>query len=271
MVTIRRVYFYLVAYVSLLVLAGGLSGLGRTLIRAASATLATPVLPGAGLRSDVALYGAMTAVGLPFWLLHWLATNRLAGREAAERAAALRRLYLYAVLGAMILTVGIATQSLLKSAFQFAIPGAGRPTTDQLLSSLPALLVGAAFWTYHRRVVLLDRQAAGEQGASATLRRWYAYGVAFVALLLLLSNGAHLLRLAWETIAAAATGTLARTGAAGAAGSAATVLVALGLWLTHWPLWAVQGTRPRVAAPFGARASTGGQGAGAPPGGRDGE
>lgn len=239
MTIIRRVYLYLVAFVSLLTLAGGLAGLGHTLLRAAVADPSRVVPAGEGLRGDVALYGALTLVGLLFWLPHWIAAGRLAAREPAERAAALRRLYGYAVLAVMVLAGGIAAQRLIDTVLQWLIQATPRPTAEQLVDPLPALVVAAAFWLYHRRVILEDRRLVGERAAAATLRRWYVYATALVALLLLLSSAVYLLRAAWESAVAAIEGTAVRTGAAGIAGRAATALVALALWLLHWQRWAV--------------------------------
>ncbi len=244
MTIIRRVYLYLVAFVSLLTLAGGLAGLAHALLLAAVADPTRVVSSREGLRGDVALYGALTLVGLLFWLPHWVAAGRLAAREPAERAAVLRRLYGYAVLAAMVLAGGIAAQRLIDAALRWLIQATPRPTAEQLVDPLPALIVAAGFWLYHRRVLLEDRRLVGEQAAAATLRRWYVYATALVTLLLLLSSAAYLLRVAWESAVVAVEGTAVRPGTAGTTGRAATALVALALWLLHWQRWAVA-ARPR--------------------------
>jgi hypothetical protein len=50
------------------------------------------------------------------------------------------------------------------------------------------LVVAAGVWAFHRQVATSDRAAVREVGASATLRRWYIYGIAFVGLLFLLTG-----------------------------------------------------------------------------------
>src|SRR4026207_2208524 len=48
--------------------------------------------------------------------------------------------------------------------------------------------VGLVGWIAHGRVSATDRAAVGEEGGSATLRRWYVYGASVVGLLWMLSG-----------------------------------------------------------------------------------
>ncbi|MGH2369105.1 MAG: DUF5671 domain-containing protein, partial [Chloroflexota bacterium] len=219
---IRRVYQYGIAFVSLIMLAIGLSGLGRVLV-----DVVTPV-PGSagravisGVRSDVTENAALVIVGLPVWLLHWAMAGRTIRQDPQERAAALRRLYVYAVLLVMALRWAFSAQDFLEVGFGFLLPAADATTPRQLLAPLPWLVVAAALWLYHRRVAIVDRRRAGEQGAAATLRRWYTYGLAFIGLAVLLNGASGLLRLTWETVVASLSGTTVRTGGGAMAGAAA--------------------------------------------------
>src|SRR5260370_19309489 len=58
-------------------------------------------------------------------------------------------------------------------------------------------IVFLAIWAFHFRVAARDRSAVGEAGASATLRRWYMYGVLLIALLVMLYGASGLIELAW--------------------------------------------------------------------------
>ena len=247
MIAARRVYFYLVAFVSLHVAAWGAAELGRAVVDAlypSGGTIAT------GLRQDVARDGALLVVGLPLWLLHWGLANRASRRDETERGATLRRLYVYAVLATMVIAFAAAAQNALEAALGALLDE--RPTSApsvgrQIAAQVPWLAVAGVLWVYHQRVVVADRLAVGEVGGSATLRRWYVYGVSFVALLYLLSNAAKIARLTWETVARAATGGLVSGGPVGVAGAAATALVAVGVWLAHWSLRAVGPEREEIA------------------------
>ena len=111
----RRVYFYGVAFASLVMLAIGLNGLGEILLDRLAG-----VLPGAGQEvsplSELTQSVALVLVGLPVWLLHWRLAQRAAEREEGEREAALRRLYLYAVLLTFALRWAFSANELLQTA-----------------------------------------------------------------------------------------------------------------------------------------------------------
>ena len=189
-------------------------------------------------------------VGLPVWLLHWRLAQRAAEREEGEREAALRRLYLYAVLLTFALRWAFSADELLQAALG-ALLGAdlsvGRGALRRaLLAPLPWIVVSGALWAYHRQVVVGDRRLVGEAGASATLRRWYVYGLAFAGLLVMLNGAAGAFRLAWESLAAVALGTAVLGNAGAVARAGATTLVGLALWLAHWSGWAVQAGRRTV-------------------------
>ena len=244
MIAARRVYLYLVAFVSLLVAAWGAAELGRAVIDALYPAGGTGSVVATGLRQDVARNGALLVVGLPVWLLHWTFANRASRTSLAERAATLRRLYLYAVLASMVIAIASSAQNALEAPLRALLdetstsaPSLGR----QIVTQLPWLVVGALLWVYHRAVVAADRAAAGEAGGGATLRRWYVYGVAFVSLTDLLANLSGTARITWETLASAAFGT--STPPRGLGGAIATALVALAGWLTHWTLVAVRSGR----------------------------
>ena len=198
MSTVRRVYLYLVAFVSLHVAAFGAAALARAVIE--SVAFSTDLVS-SNLRRDVALNGAYLLVGLPLWLVHWRWAAHAAGADFQERAATLRRLYLYLVLAIMLAAIASASQNVLEALFR-AVTGEDRSGTfstgREIVNQIPWLLVGAALWVYHRRTAEQDRLAAGEDQGGATLRRWYAYGVAFVAAMYLLRNASRVLRLAWR-------------------------------------------------------------------------
>jgi hypothetical protein len=237
---VRRLYFYGVAFASLIMLAIGLSGLGGVLVDFLVPRAGRPDAVVAGLRSAVTQNAAFVLVGLPVWLLHWRLAQGAAGRDAEERGAALRRLFLYAVLLTFALRLSISAHDLLTAAGRLLLglgeaAGGGVPA---LFRPIPWLLVAGALWAYHRSVVVADRRVAGETGASATLRRWYVYGLAFVGLMLLLYGTAEVLRFAWETIYELVRRTTvvvaAQSSVRSVTEAGATALTGLALWLVHW-------------------------------------
>src|ERR1051325_298054 len=103
MFRIRRLYFYLVLYVSLSMLMVGIATVVRTLLERTFDVTSTGLfglfVGWAQMQEQTALGTALVLVGLPVWLLHWRVVQGWLSRPdgAGERASALRRLYLYAV------------------------------------------------------------------------------------------------------------------------------------------------------------------------------
>ena len=89
MPTIRRLYLYAVALVSVEVVLWGAIGLARSFFAGA-------VIGGSVSRLAGAL--ALILVGVPVFLIHWLLAQRLARRDPEERSARLRAVFLYGAL-----------------------------------------------------------------------------------------------------------------------------------------------------------------------------
>jgi hypothetical protein len=238
----RRVYLYAIAFVAIGVLLTGLAGL----LQVALQTLLEQVLPPLvavgrrDLRGDVSFSGALVATGLLVWLIHWWLADRAVRRPGAdgliERGSALRRLYLYAVLlvGGLILL--FAVRELVIDLFTLAFGGltAADVLVGRVLGPLSLSLTAGPLWLYHWRVAAQDRRAVAETGASATLRRWFVYGIAFVALLVLLFGAAGLIETLWRS-------TVAPVAAIGpdvlpveVAGRLGSILAGLAVWLAAW-------------------------------------
>jgi hypothetical protein len=239
--TIRRIYAYLLTFAGLAMVSLAAANLAQLLI---DVVLNAPLVTSSDryVRDTVSLWGATALVGLPVWLLHWLWIQRTARADPDERASALRRLYLYAVLGGALLVIGLSVRETLLRLFNpsvgFSSPG---QQIDLIIRPLPSALVAAVVWLAHWRIATRDRADVGETGGSATLRRWYTYAAAFMGLLLLLNGARALVEALWL----AAAGASPPTGSAMAI-PAADTLVGLGIWLMHWvvlPQWLPDATR----------------------------
>jgi Domain of unknown function (DUF5671) len=202
---LRRLYLYLVSAAALGTLAAGLSALGYTVLlfvlNDQNADASRGALAGAT---------AATLVALVVWGVHFWFARRYAHRDPAERASAIRRLYVY--WACLVMSIGAAI------ALDNAIANYLRPILDCLTVSPPvyipfecgptagaesaiqaawiALVLGA-FWALHYRIAARDRAAVGEQGRSASLRRWYMYPAILIGLLMMLSGAASLIILVW--------------------------------------------------------------------------
>jgi uncharacterized protein DUF5671 len=262
MLRIRRLYFYLVLYASLSMLLVGIATLLRVLLERTLDVTSTGLfgffMGRAQIQEQTALGIALVLVGTPVWLLHWRTVQGWLGAPggATDRASGLRRLYLYGAL----LTTGLAFYSSARDLFE-AVLGFSAPlptTSANVTGTLPFALTAGIFWLFHWRVTNRDRAVVSEDGASATLRRWYLYGMLVAGVVPLMINVAALGQRIWEAFAApeGLPTSLAQGAFAGTlASSGATVLVALGVWLGHqaWsqtmvsvPLWHGESERNSV-------------------------
>lgn len=226
MTATRRIYIYLVTFAALGTLALGVANLLRALLEAWVGAVSAA---SAGyLQDQVSLWGAAALVGLPIWFVHWTWAQRLS-RDPAERSSALRRLFLYGVLAGSMLTAWIALDEIL-SGIVTAISGAPVALARAAIPPLPLVGVAAGVWLYHWRIAAADRQAVGEMGASATLRRWYVYGFALSGFMALLSGAQMVLMNTWLLITAASVGY--GLGVPGVSNA----IIGLLVWSLHW-LW----------------------------------
>src|SRR5207244_3391242 len=193
-VILRRLYLYVVSAAALVLLATGVIFVGGTIL------LFVFNDPSAeSTRGQLAVFTAMTVVALPVWAVHFWFARRFAMRDPFERASALRRLYLYF---ACLVTALVATQTL-----AYALAMALQPVLDNQQGSWLtaaqlgwATLVLVAIFAFHFWTAVRDRVAVGEEGASATLRRWYMYIALLSGLLMMLTNTALLLQQSWAQL-----------------------------------------------------------------------
>jgi hypothetical protein len=225
MTTIRRLYAYLLAFAGLAMLAVGAANLGQVLV---DVLLQAPLASGAGYARDtISLNAAAVLVGLPVWLIHWLWIERSVRHDDSERGSTLRRVYLYIVLAAALGVVAFSAHTALSSAFDVLQRGS---SVDAVLREVPFLSIGLVVWLGHWRITARDRALVGENGGSATLRRWYLYGAAFVGLLTLLVGASGLLEALWHLATSSAPAAVSP----GFAEPVASTLVGGAVWLLHW-------------------------------------
>ena len=159
MKSIRRLYFYLVAFISIEIVLWGLVGLMRS--------VADDTVSGGADALAQAL--ALILVGVPIFLIHWLWAQRAAARDEEEKSATLRAVFFYGILLATLIPV---VQNLLsfidRALVQAAGLGAGRAfsifreqtLSDNLIAMAINGIVAAYFWTILRSewATLSDRE-----------------------------------------------------------------------------------------------------------------
>ena len=118
MLVARRVYIYLISFISLMVLLSGASNLLRLLSEMALGT-ARNVVNTDYLRDQFSLWSALLLVGGVVWAIHWILAQRgvaSSNPEAEhERRSVLRKLLIYGVLFVALWQVFFALSNLLRS------------------------------------------------------------------------------------------------------------------------------------------------------------
>lgn len=224
MKTIRRLYFYAVALISLEVVLWGGIGLLRSIVARYEL----------GGTDALARALALILVGVPIFLFHWLWAQRTASRDEEERDASLRAIFLYA---AMIGTLVPVTQNLLALINRLllggmglsvsrAIVGGGQSWSDNLIAILINLIVAAYFWNVLRGEW---RSQPGRENF-ADVRRLYRYLWVLYGLLMMVFGAQQLLRFVFYV----PTNTLGGLGRETFVNGLALLLVGTPIWIYTW-------------------------------------
>lgn len=188
MKSIRRLYFYLVAFISIEVVTWGLIGLLRSIID-------DTVSGGAEALAQAI---ALILVGVPIFLIHWLWAQRASAREEEEKTAGLRAVFLYAILLATLIPVVQNVLAFINRSFigvarieQFrALVGGTQTLADNLIAIVMNLIVAAYFWNILRNewLTLPDKESFSD------VRRLYRYIWMLYGLLMVVFGGQQVLR-----------------------------------------------------------------------------
>jgi hypothetical protein len=235
MKTVRRLYFYAVAFVSLEVVLWGLIGLLRTVFDA----------PEFGSAGSLALPLAMVLVGVPFFLIHWLWAQRVSAQDAEEKTAGLRAVFFYAVLLSTLVPVvqnllALVNRLLLGAvgiSVQRALLGGLQSWPDNLIAIVMNGLVAAYFWN-----VLRGEWATLPNTESfSDVRRLYRYIWVLYGLLMVIFGAQQVLRFIFHL----PSGTLGGFGRETFVNGLALLLVGTPVWVFAWRL--VQDSLPDPA------------------------
>ncbi len=149
MKTIRRLYFYAVAFISFEVVLWGLIGLIRSIVN-----------PDLITNNAQALAQALSLilVGVPIFLIHWLWAQRASAREEEEKNATLRAVFLYGALFATLIPVVQNLIALINRTFlgavrisyERALVGGTQSWPDNLIAIMLNLLLASYFWSILR-------------------------------------------------------------------------------------------------------------------------
>lgn len=167
--TIRRLYFYAVAFITFEVVLWGLIGLLRSI-------LSTQI--GAG-GDALAQALALVLVGVPIFALHWIWAQRASAADEEEHSSNLRAVFLYGALLATLIPVTQNALALIDRTFislagldsYRAILGGSQTWVDNLIAILMNALAAAYFVSVLRR----DWATISDTENFADVRRLYRY------------------------------------------------------------------------------------------------
>ncbi|MCS7247846.1 MAG: DUF5671 domain-containing protein [Anaerolineales bacterium] len=173
MQVIRRLYFYAVALVSLETVIWGLIGLMRTVF-------SPPTLGATADRLAAPL--AFVLVGLPVFLLHWRAVQRLAAQSAEEAMARIRATFFYVALLVTLLPAAQNALAFLSRTFTqafglestSALLGGGQTLADNLIAVGVNLIFAVYFYQRNRENWSAAVCPSLSEAETAQLRENYA-------------------------------------------------------------------------------------------------
>ncbi|HEY54299.1 MAG TPA: hypothetical protein G4N94_12685 [Caldilineae bacterium] len=167
---VRRIYYYVVAAIGLVLTWFGLVALLRVLLDVLSPAQAS--LSGQFWAEQLANGLSLLAVGAPVWAVHWRTVQSVARRPDAvgetERSSWPRRLYLYAVAlaGALIILYYLTTV-----VYRFLLLLLGEPDIDlfgvETIDALARSAITLVFWLVHVLAIRRDGQFGAEEMAGA--------------------------------------------------------------------------------------------------------
>jgi hypothetical protein len=198
---VRRLYFYLIAFVSLtaglFAMDGLLGTLGELWFGGQSLYIADV---GALWRNSIARSGGVLLVATPIFLIHWGYIQRRQG-EAGERPAVLRKLFLYAA-SAMALFFAVMNGYELLTGLAFLAFGGSLDATAiwpaGWFVNTAMIAIGLGLTTYFHHILIEDGDYGAETTAAGSMRRLYQLLVGLAGLLMLIYGSSQLLYALWQ-------------------------------------------------------------------------
>jgi hypothetical protein len=228
MKTIRRLYFYAVAIISIEVVTWGVINLLRSIFSADKITNDASTLAGAL---------ALIFVGVPIFLIHWLWAQRVSAKDDEEKTAGIRAIFFYGILlGTLIPAVqnllALINRTFLTTANLYAsrsIVGGTQTWTDNLIAIIVNLLIASYFW----RTLQNEWRALPETESFAEIRRLYRFIWMLYGLLMVIYGAQQALDYAFTLSVGNVLGALGRETAVNAI---ALLVVGTPIWFFSWKI-----------------------------------
>ena len=189
MKSIRRLYFYAVASISLDAVVWGVIVLLRSIFNPDVVTDSAQALARAI---------SLVLVGVPIFLFHWLWSQRAAVREEEEKAASLRAVFLYGVLLATLIPVvqnllAFINRTLLSGA-ALAVSRAVIGGTQTWVDNLIAIVINGVVAYYFMNVLRGEWKTLAEKENFTEIRRLYRFVWMLYSLLMVIFGAQQAIR-----------------------------------------------------------------------------
>ncbi|GJQ34175.1 MAG: hypothetical protein JETCAE01_01850 [Anaerolineaceae bacterium] len=227
MKTIRRLYFYAVAFISIEVVLWGIIGLLRSIFNTQEIS---------NNASNLASALALIFVGVPIFLIHWFWAQRVSASDPEERSASIRAVFLYGILLGTLIPVVQNLLALINRTILFtanlseyrAVVGGSQTWVDNLLAIVVNLLIAAYFWN------VLKTSWSGVPDAEnfSEIRRLYRFIWVLYGLLLVVYG----IQQALSYVFTFPTAVLGDIGRETAVNAIALMLIGAPIWYYSWRL-----------------------------------
>ena len=222
--TVRRLYFYIVSFVALMMAAAGVALILQFIL---DTLFGGDLLSPTPSRRTLATGLSLAVVGLPLWALHWRIIGKQLRELPVETRSAVRKVYIYI---AMAVSVGFVVGGAI-AVIRWALGGTGS------FNGAPwaQLVVWGAVWAFHWRLEAEEGQPTPETRA---VRRLYLYLVSAV-MLVTAAVGIGLvihviLRGAYESLASVSVLSKSGLWQTSTKQAVSMALVASSVWAGHW-------------------------------------
>ncbi len=200
--TVRRLYFYLIAFISLttglFALDGLLGTLGELWFGGQSLYIADA---GALWRNSIARSSGALLVATPIFLIHWGYIQRRQD-EPGERPAVLRKLFLYAA-SVIALFFAVMNGYELLAGIGFLAFGGSLGATDVWPAgwfvNIAMVAIGLGLMTYFHHTLVGDGDYGAETTAAGSVRRLYQLLAGLAGLIMLIYGSSQVLYALWQT------------------------------------------------------------------------
>src|SRR6187397_2882269 len=191
MQTARRLYVYLISGIGMGMVVAGLTMLLSVLFDRLG--LGGSVLGGEGdvIGQQLTLASALIVVGLPVWLIHWLAAERSVRPDrpdaAVERTSDVRGLYFALAMGILLLVAATGVSAVIQAVADELLDGS-QFSSSSIGDGLALTLAAGAAWAYHLAIRTRDWARGPMTGGGAWLPRTYLYVATFIGIVSLLTG-----------------------------------------------------------------------------------